>query len=108
MSAQCFVSSIYDPVGRLFKDEKHLPPSLQQTHLGLLSDFSLLDSGSICLRPKEGKLESIYERLISRKTRKPREASLAEVMQIAGILIFVLLATLVQTKYDLFNVPIPS
>ena len=41
---------------------------------------------------QEGNLESIYERLLSLKTRRPREASLAEVMQIAGILIFFLMA----------------
>ena len=92
MSAQCFVSSVFDLIGRPFKAKKHLPPMQRQTHLGLLNDFFHFESGLVCLRPKEGKLDDIYEKLVSLQTRQPRQATLAEVMHIAGILIFFLMA----------------
>ena len=70
ISAQAFVASVYELVGRPFKDKKHLAPAKNQQHLGFVNDFSDFSGGIPRLKPKDGKLEDIYNKLMAIRLRE--------------------------------------
>ena len=92
MPAQQFVQELFSLVGRPFKDKKHLEPAVQQTHLGLLNDFTQFRKGELSTRPKEGQLEEKLKKLCEIQFRKSGRASLAEIIHVTGTLVFLLMS----------------
>ena len=88
IEASDFVGRLYKLVGRPFKPVKHQPANERQVHLGLLNVFEDMDKQKIWLEAKPGKLEELEEAYLEMVSRRPQVASLRQVMQLAGKLLF--------------------
>ena len=88
LTAPDFVSRTYDLVGRPFKPSKHQPAAQRQLHLGLTNVFERLHKNEILLEAKEGKLEELMKACEDILQRGRKKASLKEIMQLAGKLVF--------------------
>jgi hypothetical protein len=87
---QAFVQELLKLVGRPFKESKHQAPCQRQVHLGLLNDFVDFKDGEISIKPRVGKIDELLLVLKDLKTRKPHAASAAEILHLAGSLVFLL------------------
>ena len=88
MSASQFVGKCCKLVGRPFKPEEHQPAAQRQLHLGLLNLLDRFRQKEIALEANDGKLEELKETCREIKSRQPRLASLRNIMQLAGRLVF--------------------
>lgn len=87
---QAFVQELFKLAGRPFKESKHQAPCQRQVHLGLLNDFIEFQNGSISIKPRVGKIGELILILQEMKAREPRNASAAEVLHLAGSMVFLL------------------
>ena len=88
MDAPEFMGADYKLVGRPFKPSKHLPPRSRQVHLGLVNALELVFENVISLEAKEGKLDELQACCAELAVRCSRRATLREIMQLAGNLVF--------------------
>ena len=79
---------LFKLAGRPFKESKHQAPCQRQVHLGLLNDFIEFQNGNISIKPRVGKVGELILILQEMKEREPRTASAAEVLHLAGSMVF--------------------
>ena len=87
---QAFIQELFKLAGRPFKDSKHQAPCQRQVHLGLLNDFIEFKNGNISIKPRVGKIDELVLVLKDLKTREPHTVSAAEILHLAGSLVFFL------------------
>ena len=84
------MQELFKLAGRPFKASKHQEPCQRQVHLGLLNDFLEFHNGSVPIKPRVGKIEELVDIMKELKARTPRTASAAEILHLAGSLVFLL------------------
>ena len=87
---QAFVQELFKLAGRPFKESKHQEPCQRQVPLVLRNDFFEFQNGNISIKPRVGKIDELITAMRDMKSREPRTASAAEVLHLAGSLVFLL------------------
>ena len=82
MGLQDFINTVYELVGRPFKETKRLQAAPEQVHLGLLNDMSKFGEGKLCICPKEGELQGFWIALKTMKEEKDRGVAIGDVLKI--------------------------